>query len=229
MKKLFILDMDGTLYDLADVSAANFETQIDFLSEKTGMARDDAVRYFAEHDIYPVVLEKSKSATELFAREGFSLTEWNEFRTARFPVECIRKDTAATPETVDRFRDLGLCILLSSNSLSTIKTVLGRLSIPADSFSAIVCSDLYGRTTPFKKIDAMRDLLDRFSVAPECMTSIGDRFSTDVAPALELGGSGFTVNRPSGLRTVLDDIENESPATCRDYTYYPHREITGRQ
>jgi len=223
VKKLFILDMDGTLYDLADVSAANFEVQIDFLSEKTGMARSDAVRYFAEHDIYPVVRNQSKSATELFAREGFSLSEWNKFRKMRFPIENIKLDKAASPETIGRLSRLGPCVLLSSNSLSTIKAVLGKLSMPVDAFSAIVCSDQYSRATPFRKIDAMSDLLDRFSVAPECMTSIGDRFSTDVAPALELGGSGFIVNRPSGLDAVVNDIENDSPATCQDYTYYPHK------
>ena len=229
MRKLLILDVDGTLYDLADVSAANFEMQIDFLTEKTGMSRDDAVHYFAEHNIYPVVVAQSKSATELFAREGLSLSEWNEFRKERFPIESIRKDKAASPETVGRLSKLGICVLLSSNSLSTITSVLEKLSIPVDTFSTIVCSDLYSRPTPFRKIDAMRALLDRFSLYPECMISIGDRFNTDVAPALELGGSGFIVNRPSGLDSIVNDIENDTPVTCQDYTYYPRRSIVGQQ
>ena len=218
---LIVMDMDGTLYDLADVAAANFEIQIEFLSKKTGLTRADAVSYFENHDVYPVVTEKSRSATELFAKEGFSLLEWNDFRKARFPIEHINTAKAASPDTVCGFRKLGACTLLTSNSFSAITAVLGKLSVPIDVFDAIVCSDRYDRTTPFKKIDAMHDLLDRFSAIPEQLISIGDRFKTDIAPALALGGAGFLVNMPSGLDAVLRDIESGSPMTCKDYTYYP--------
>lgn len=220
MNRLVVLDLDGTLYSLGDVVARLFDIQVEFLAGKTGMPASEAAEYFQRHDIYPEVTCKSKSATELFLSNGISAAEWNAFRQDRFPVDLIDLSKAVSPETVCGFRKLGKCVLLTSNSQSCASRILNRLSIPASAFDEIICSDTPSAPVPFRKKTAMGGLLARFSIPPDAMVSIGDRFKTDIEPALELGGSGLLSGRPDVLPTILRDLLDGAPCTRPGCVYY---------
>lgn len=223
MKMLIVLDVDGTLYDLNDVVAANYEMQVEFLAEQTGKPRQEIVEYLEANCVFPVMCEKSRSATELFARDGFSAKDWNAFREGRFPVDEIDISKAATSSDVAAFREFGWVVLLSSNSYVTISHILERLAIPVDVFDAVVCSDRYSRPTPFVKIDAMADQLARFGVSGESLLSIGDRFNTDIGPALELGGSGVLVRGALSLSAVVRDLAHGALSTGNEYEFFERR------
>lgn len=221
MKQIIVLDMDGTLYNLGDVSKQIFEIQIDFLAMKTGKSRQTTIHYLEDHGIWPEITQMSKSATELFISNGIPATEWNTFRQSRFPFDSISKSTAVKPESISKLCRLGICVLLSSNSYNAVQKILTHLSIPLKVFSAIVCSDMFTRDSTFSKKIAMEDLLCRFSIAPSNLISIGDRFNTDIKPAIELGGSGYLVRDPKAISAVVSEISGHHSEAHADFTYYP--------
>ena len=220
MKRLFIFDLDGTLYDLDDVVASNYEIQLSFVMSKTGKTRQEAVSYFGANSVFPVMTPESKSATELFLRDGFSREEWNVFREERYSVDSIDVNKAAPPEIIEAFRSCGVCALLSSNSYSTILRILNRIGICATAFSSITCSDRFEGDRSFNKHDAMARLLSMYDVDPDQMLSIGDRFNTDIRPSLDIGGAGVLVAKPKSLATVLDDLSRDGLRDCSAYRYF---------
>ena len=141
MYDLIVFDVDGTFYDINNVVARNYEIQIDFIMGKTSRSRPEVIAYFERNGIFPRMTASSKSATELFLREGYSRAEWNAFREERFPVDAIDCSSAVDLSTIERFKSISRCVLLSSNSFSTIMKILNRLGLPVDLFDTIVCSD----------------------------------------------------------------------------------------
>ena len=220
MKRLFVFDLDGTLYDLDDVVASNYEIQLSFVMSKTGKTRQEVVSYFEANSVFPVMTTESKSATELFLRDGFSREEWNAFRENRYSVDSIDVNKAVSPKLIEAFRSLGVCVLLSSNSYSTILRILNRIGMRATDFSSITCSDRFEGDRTFNKHDAMMRLLSMYGVEPVHMLSIGDRFNTDIRPSLEIGGTGVLVKKPKYLATVLRDLSRNSLRDCDEYSYF---------
>ena len=80
MKKIFIFDMDGTLYDLNDVVKTNYDMQVKFLCIKKRMTELEATSFLEKNHIYPVMKEDSKSATEFFLQIGLDTKEWSDYR-----------------------------------------------------------------------------------------------------------------------------------------------------
>lgn len=217
---LIVFDLDGTLYDLDDVVASNYEIQLSFVMYKTGKSRQEVVSYFDANSVFPVMTSESKSATELFLRDGFSREEWNAFREARYSVDSIDVDKAASPSLMEAFRSLGICVLLSSNSYSTILRILNRIGMRETDFSSITCSDRFEGERPFNKRDAMVRLLRIYDVEPAGLLSIGDRFNTDIRPSLDIGGAGVLVRKPKCLAAVLRDLSRNSLRDCAEYGYF---------
>lgn len=221
MYGLIVFDVDGTFYDINNVVARNYEIQIDFIMGRTGLSRPEVVAYFEKNNIFPQMTSSSKSATELFLRDGYSRAEWNAFREARFPVDAIDCSSAVDRSTIEGFKSISShCVLLSSNSYSTISKILNRLGLSADMFDAIVCSDRCPVEGPFNKKAAMAFLLPEFNVPASGMLSIGDRYNTDVLPALELGGAGVVVAKPRALGVLLNDMRNERMGDCSAYKFF---------
>ena len=223
MQKLIIFDVDGTLYDLDDVIVQNYKMQIDFVAAKTGKAECAIIELFEQNGIFPQVTIASKSATEFFIKSGFSRDEWNAFREHRFPVDAIDCAKAADLKTVSAFRQFGACVLLSSNSSATIQRILAKIGLGNELFDALVCSDRFPVDGPFNKKSAMQYLATRFDVEGPQLISIGDRFSTDVRPALEIGGTGVVVKKPSSLGALLSDMQSNNLRDCDEYEYFCER------
>ena len=220
MYDLVIFDVDGTFYDIDNVVARNYEIQVDFIMGKTGQPRSEVVAYFERNCVFPQMTPSSKSATELFLRDGYSRTEWNAFREARFPVDAIDCSLSVNRSIVEGFNKISRCVLLSSNSFSTISKILNRLGMSVDSFDAIVCSDMYPIEGPFNKKSAMAFLLSKFNIPASGMLSIGDRYNTDVLPALELGGEGVVIAKPCALESLLDDMRSGRMRNSKVYKFF---------
>ena len=226
MERLIIFDMDGTLYDLDAVMPIIYETQIAFLRLKTNVSRDEAVSFFSDNCVFPFVSEKSRSATRLFQESGFDLQEWNEFREARFPFDAIDPNAAVSMKMMEEFRQLGTCVLVTSNSLNNVDRVLDKISLRPTVFNRIVCNDATSDKRPFEKMDAFRRLFDDYSMQPHQAFSIGDRFPTDIEPMLSLGGNGVLVSTPESLQRVLMDLSAGTLVTCDAYKYFPPAKVT---
>ncbi len=218
--KLLIFDMDGTLYDLNDVLSMNYSMQIAFFSRKTKMDAEEAIRLFNKNGIFPYICKESKSATEFFASNGLSKIEWNNFRESHFDIDKINVTKAVDSSCIVNNSQRYKLVLLTSNSYNNVVNILERLSIPLSSFTEIVTSDICYNLPNFNKKDAMRLISSKYGIPFSSILSIGDRYSTDIAPMLELGGYGALLKSPQWMHHLLDDINNDALCSNTYYEYY---------
>lgn len=215
--KLIILDFDGTLYDINDVIKTVYQQQVSFLSFKLNKSCPDIESFFSQNDVFPYITKESKSATELFARLGISIEEWKEYRNKYFDVNAIQKDKAVKESVICSLALNSKVILLSSNTMSTIKKVLSHLYISPKHFSEIICSDYFPSELSFNKKNIMEYLSTKYTVPFESMISIGDRYQTDIRPMLELGGKGILLISPKSLGKVAKDLLDNKLCSCEEY------------
>lgn len=218
--ELIIFDMDGTLYDLNDVLSMNYYMQIGFFSRKTNMEAEDVIRLFNKNGIFPYICKESKSATEFFSSNGLSKKEWNNFRESHFDMGKIDVTKAVDSSCIVNNTQRHKLVLLTSNSYKNVVKILERLSIPLSSFTEIVTSDVCYNLPNFNKKDAMRLISSKYGIPFSSILSIGDRYSTDIAPMLELGGHGALLKKPQWMQHLLDDINNDALCSNKYYEYY---------
>lgn len=221
--ELTIFDMDGTLYDLRDVAGMNYRMEVEFYSTACGLSGEAAESILAANAILPYVSENARSATEFFSRSGLDLAAWQEFRERRFDVCQIDTLKAADAQSVRAFRRQGKLVLLTSNCVRNVRKVLGRLGLAAEDFDRVVCSDQNYPYPIFNKQKAMSYLMGELGVEPAECISIGDRFQTDIAPMLALGGAGVLVKRPKALEDVLRFLSGASrDVDSASFVFYPN-------
>lgn len=202
--KLVIFDMDGTLYELQDVIAMNYQMQLKFYSNYYGISCDEAEQIFREHDIFPYISAKAKSATEFFEKSGVAIKQWQDFRKAHFDVKKIDARKAVENHILQKFHLIYHAVLLTSNSLENVKRVFRHLNISLNNFDRIVCSDYGYPYEIFDKYHAMKHIMEKAAKEPENCLSIGDRYETDIVPMLKLGGMGIVVKKPRALSDVYE-------------------------
>ena len=222
MTRLIILDMDGTLYDINDVMDAVYATQVAFLRDRMGWTDTKAIQFLSDNEIEPHVTKKSKSATSLFVQMGFGRKEWTEYRQQRFPIDRINPSRAASAAQVERFSRLGDVALLTSNTSQVCGKILTKIGIAQGLFQTIVCSDTTGENTSFDKYREMEKLMGAKTYGS--VISIGDRYQTDIVPALRLGGSGCLVKSYCSVEKVCVDLESGRLGSCPDYEYFQEKE-----
>jgi len=218
--ELVVLDLDGTLYDINDVIENVYQCQVNYLAVKLNKSAADVKMFLAENNVFPYVCKESRSATELFLELGISKAEWTDYRNQHFDVNSIQITNSVEKNTLMQLADFATLVLLSSNTSVTIRNILSHLGLTQGMFDSIVCSDCYPIAGSFNKYAAMRFLSERYSVKPQAMLSIGDRFSTDVKPMLRLGGTGILLHSPKSLKTVLTDMKEGNLHNCREYDFY---------
>lgn len=221
-KYLIILDLDGTLYDINDVIKMSYQIQVNFLVSQIGLSLDNAINLLSKHDIRPILTKESKSATELFYKLGISKIKWNEYRNHNFDVSMIDTSKAVKEIVVSQLKRCGKVVLLSSNVFNVILKTLKHININSNIFDDIVCSDLFPVDLSFEKKIAMEICSKRFEIECNNMISIGDRFSTDILPMLELGGRGILLKKNNALPLVANDLSANSLHSNELYDYYAH-------
>lgn len=218
--KAIIFDLDGTLYDLSDTVKMYYEIETEFLKSYFGKTEDEAKAFLDENGILPYVSTKAKSATEFFLKIGVPREVWSAFREEHFDVSGIDKTKAVPNDTVRRFSAIAPIFLLSSNTYANIEKILRKLEIKPEIFSNILCSDRSSCKERFNKKEVMRNLSESTGVPCGNILSVGDRFATDAAPMLELGGMGVIVNSPKALEKLLEDIFNDDLKSCEEYGFF---------
>lgn len=219
-QKLIVFDLDGTLYDLNDVMSMSYQMQVDFFSSEMHMSVDEAKAFLTAKDVMPEVSKKSKSATELFLKNGIDKRKWSEYRNTHFMVSQIDKRKAVREDEIKNFKEIGIVVLLSSNAFSIIKKILDHIGIADYIFDEIICSDRFPYEVPFTKKLAMQYLSEKYQVAFSNMYSIGDRYSTDIKPILELGGNGILLHNPIAVSYVLKALEEGICTNGEEFDFY---------
>lgn len=218
--KLIIFDLDGTLYDLKDMHSANYVLQVEFLQRNLGISHDEAIHQLEQNGVYPIITNKSKSATEYFARLGLDMNQWKQYRESHYDASKIDKSKAVSGDVIGKFAEICPLVLLSSNSQGNILKTLEYLKIDSRFFKTIYCSDNTPVNEPFNKKRAMRVIAQQYGVEYSEMLSIGDRYQTDVVPMLELGGHGVIVSAPQALNEVMRDLSDDVLSSNESYQVY---------
>lgn len=218
--KMIIFDMDGTLYDLNDVLAMNYEMQVQFLIERLNMSKNEVVDLFECNLIFPYISMDSKSATELFLKLGIDKTVWSLYRETHFDFKKIDVSKAVKSDTFKKGFINSTLILLTSNSYVNAVKILNKINIESALFKEIVCSDNSSVSQPFNKRTAMIMLAQKYQIDYSDILSVGDRYSTDILPMLELGGHGILIYSPASIEKVFEDLKDGILASCEEYKYY---------
>lgn len=209
-----VFDFDGTLYDSSGVMELSFRLEHDFLQKHEGMTAEQAHNFLISNGI----LTEARSATECFLRNGINPEDWAEYRTKYFDVSCVDAATAVQTEIIEEFRKFGKLLLLSSNTLEVMQIIMQRIGMSSEIFDEVICSNHHRLTGKFSKAEAFREIINEY----KNILSIGDRYHSDIEPAVRLGGAGILVNAPSSVLHILDDISKGIIKTdSTEYTYYP--------
>lgn len=217
--ELIIFDVDGTLYDLDDTVRSNYDTQLEFFSHEMNITREKAVSIFEQKSILPYKSPNAKSATEFFLQSGINIIKWKNYREAHFSPEVIDRTKAVNETLIKSFAGISELVILSSNTLGNILSVLQWININPALFKDIYCADRNTGKYPFSKNNAMRDIIADTKADPEKILSVGDRYSTDIEPMLKLGGHGILISGPECLQCIYDDL-SEGIITEKNYHYY---------
>ena len=220
MIKLIIFDMDGTLYDLKDVIQMSYNMQVSYFAEKTGQSHEATKTFFAENGLFPDIRKESKSATEMFVRQGLKMEDWSKYRDNNFDVNAIDISKAVKDNLLQKFSEQFVLVLLSSNSYRCIQKVFSHINCSLSHFDEIICSDRYEGHGSFNKKEAMKLICEKYDIDISNMLSIGDRYKTDIEPFLELGGSGLLIKKNDSLKKILDDLFSCNLHSCPEYNYY---------
>lgn len=219
--KIIVLDFDGTVYDIADVIRMSHRNEINFLCAYNRMSRDEAYNFLVSECVITDKPSEAKSATECFMRHGINAHEWSSYRTEHFDVSCIDSEKAVSEEILTGLREFGRLVLLSSNTLQTLKKIAGHININLSVFDKIICSDSSNIKIKFSKKFFMSELIREYNISPQDLISIGDRYHTDIEPALNLGGSGILLNHPSSLKILFEDMKSGMiKHDSESYTYF---------
>ena len=214
--KLFIFDMDGTLYYLGDLIRSGFDTSVSFLKEYLGMTKAEAISFLNENHIYPYLSKEAKSTTQLFNTKGYDIDKWNEYRSQHFPYEDINIDNAIKEATLLSFKQIAPIVLLTNNTPTNIQKVLKQIHINQDIFEKIVINEQTDGHS--SKRYAMEKLVQEYNLETDNVLSIGDRYDVDALPMLEIGGKALIIEHPLYLKEIINDWPNLK--TNEKYAYY---------
>ena len=214
--KLIVFDMDGTVYDMKDMAENNFEISVAYLMDHFHYSFEDAKLFLEAHQIYPYAFSGSGSSTQLFVQMGADLRHWNEYRSALFDFDRIKKENAVRVEDLLFFKKIAPIVLLTNNTSMNTKYVLDQIKIDISIFDKVQCNDDPRATV--SKISSMKQLIDEYRISPEEALSIGDRYQIDAKTMLELGGKAIIVKDPSSFRKIISEYPKLK--SCEEYSFY---------
>lgn len=218
--KAIIFDLDGTLYDLADIAKVYYDIEIRFLKDYFHKTGEEAAAFLSENGVTKEPSEKAKSATDLFYRIGVPKKVWVDFREKYFDPSGIKKEKAVSEAVLREFSEQAPIYLLSSNTYCNIEKILDKIGLAPTLFKEVYCSDKSPCGGIFTKKEVIASLIGELSIQPSELLSVGDRYNTDVVPALELGAKGAVVKEPAAVSALLEDLKAGKPATGDSYTWY---------
>jgi len=214
--KLIIFDMDGTVYDMGDMAENLYRISVAYLMDRFHYSYQNANAFLKENQIFPYPLSGSNSSTQLFVQMGADLRHWNEYRSARYNFDRIRKENAVREEDLLFFKEIAPIVLLTNNTSRNTRRVLDHIGIGLALFDKVQCND--GPRATVSKTSAMKQLIEEYGIQPEEALSIGDRYQIDARPMLELGGKAIIVRNPSAFREIISDYPELK--SCENYTCY---------
>ena len=207
--KIIIFDLDGTFYPYSCIVKSNYDNAVRFFNQKYNFSNEYIYELFSENNIFPYITEKNASITEFILSKGVDLSEWNDYRNSNFVIDNIPKmgKDVVNVDTLIKFSNNYLIVLLSSSTKKKLFSILERLNISPTIFRDIfTLDDFNNHQNHINKYDAFVFISKQYTTKYNEMLSIGDRYLTDIKPMIDLGGNGFLVKHPKDIEDVYLDL-----------------------
>ena len=145
------------------------------------------------------------SSTKWVLANGFTIQEWAHFRDGRTNVHHRLKPSPAVASDLAHLGEHVKIALLTNNTRESADNILKTLRVPRRLFDVIVYAEDAG-LTPKPSTAAFDKTLFQLAVPAINCWAIGDRYSIDIAPLEQLGGSGMEVSGPEELGKAVNYI-----------------------
>lgn len=200
-----IIDIDGTIYDRRYYVDAMLEIVERMFMELHQLSRNEAVTLVRPLRESMANDWSSISSTAFVLRNGFSASEWADYRN-----EYLHRDNKieTSPHVVEEIRRLHRHLpigFLTNNARVSADRVLTAIGLMQTEFDTLVCAE-DTKTSPKPDRTAFELAALRLSAPITDCWSIGDRYEIDVAPLVALGGSGIEVSGPAELTSAFDHL-----------------------
>lgn len=200
-----IWDVECTFYkDTPELKAAWKKAMYEVFAEKKGIEYLDAVMMFDKRR------EETESDTKVFTSYGINnvADAFREISTRAYRERFIKDD----PKLREMFEELGSYrnIILSNAGISNVKCVLDLVGLDSKNFEKIFTIEDFKDPKPSDS--GFRLVLDTFGCRPEECVSVGDKESTDIRPAKELGMKTIIVwGKEKGKADILAETVYDVP------------------
>lgn len=201
-RRVIVLDMDGTLYDLGDagfggsaLNAAVNENGISFVMREESCDRSEATLLWQEALQDPIGASRFLAGRYGIDRKQFFDQVWDIdpnliLQNYEEAVGTLRKFT----DTVNTGADAIKMILLTSAPSVWAKRVLEFLKLD-DVFESVYTGEMYGN-----KEEVFDILAARYNA--EQIVSIGDQEQTDIRPAQDRNMTGILITKPADIASI---------------------------
>lgn len=194
--KLVVLDLDGTFYSSQVYQKPYIEFAVNFITKNSEMSPAEIEHLIKNSGTDISVTDKIHSI-------GICKSKWNEARDKGFDItDHLELDEALTKSILKVCKHFKTEIL-TNNTRKSSKRIFKKLGFSFRDFSYVQTSDDSNFTKPSS--DVFRKTAEKLNVNYDEILSIGDRYEIDIAPVLELGGSGVLVDGPGELIKYINE------------------------
>lgn len=198
--KMFVFDLDGTLYADSFYKKDYYEFALKYLSIQQNMTIDKAKKVLLDNGIYPYKSVSDNSITKLFIEIGFDIKRWNSERNLFFSKINFSKAERISADLLKKLSEKYLLILLTVNTKITTLKILQELSIDINLFTEIITIETFNEhNNILNKQSTFLILSEKYSLKYSEMMAIGDRYMMDIKPLEILGGHGLLVQSPKDI------------------------------
>ncbi len=189
MFRAVILDFDWT-FNTSRMYYTRFdEVSFEVLAERFGCSAAEAERKMQE------VKEKTLSLTSAMRYIGMDSDEFYDEVASRMDIRSLLTEDTRLKEVVLAIRGMSLKVAMLTNSgRSLLKRALDALGCPFEHFDFVVTSS---EVEPKPSLEPFRHTAELLRCNPEEVLYIGDRISSELKPAKQVGMKTVLIGRDS--------------------------------
>lgn len=198
--RLIIFDIDGTLYRCDEYERLLHLKIIDLLADMLNCDRAEALSRLRS------IRTEVKSISWCVIKLGLDLKEFYDRLAELIDPSNYLKDASDVRGMLLRLKSMGMRIAAHTNAgRSLASKVLSSLKIDPSIFDIIITSD---DALPKPSPDGYIKILESFSIKPEEVVYVGDRYDIDLETAHMLGMKTILVGKREALKDVDFFIDN---------------------
>jgi FMN phosphatase YigB (HAD superfamily) len=201
-------DLDGTFYPRSLYYSEYVRLARHALRELAGLSRREASELLRAWRIGGRGRDRG-SVTALIESVGIERPVWAEYLDSSWDIASLVRPDAALVGAVTALNAALPVVLVTNNSERNAARLLRALGF-SDGALPVVAPSAARRPKP--AVDILVEAARRLGVLASEIFSVGDRWSVDVGPVLELGGGGIEVETTADVVVVSDVLATDPTA-----------------